>query len=1759
MRSFSIIAVSMLTGEIQSQVVKGPARSEPAIAPTGLAVAPSGFEENKGQVLTAAGDPAPFVRYRLTQGNTSIFLLDNGIAYQFNQSHYPEGYATLTRETHLDAAKQQELDALRKEVRLETYRMDMLLEGANANARITTEGRSEDYTQYYNHDALDVHTYTRVTYHEVYPGIDWVIYTTEKGMKYDFMVKPGTDPAQIKLRFKDHEELYVNAEGQLIHGNRMGRFTEAQPISFQSGKEVHTRFLLEGNRLSFALGAYDPSQQITIDPARIWGTYYGGTGNDSGQSCVVDVNGNVYLAGDTESNTSIASNGHQNTIGGNTDAYLVKFSGAGVRQWGTYYGGTGTDIGASCVVDGGNVYLAGYTNSNTGIASGGHQNTRGGGYDAFLVKFDASGVRQWGTYYGGIGTDFGMSCVADASGSAYLAGQTNSSTAIAFGGHQNGIGGSGIDDAFLVKFNSSGVRQWGTYYGGTDYDWGTSCTTDVNGDVYLVGTTISTTNIASGGHQNTFGGAEDAFLVKFNANGLRQWGSYYGGALNYESGKSCAVDNSGNVYLAGNTTGGTGIASGGHQNTYGGGMYDAYLVKFTANGVRQWGTFYGGNDYDTGQSCAVDGGGTVYLAGVTGSGIAISSDGYQDTYGGGVNDAFLVQFNTSGVRQWGSYYGGAGNDGGRWCAVDASSTVYLAGYTESITDIASVGHQNSHGGAMDAFLVKFDAGLTPGCSYSLTPTSNPTVPSTGAINLMVSVFADIGCAWTAVSNDPAMITIVSGSPGNGDGTVSYDVSSNPGSSARVGSFSVQGIVFQVTQEGSSGCAYSFNPANNPSVPSDGAANLSVNINTDTGCTWTAMNNTPAMITIVSGSSGIGSGLLTYNVSSNPGPTTRSGSISVEGVTFEIMQVGNTSFVYSVTASAQPENGTYPSAIPLSTQPHLKICTDGSRATILMVTANDASTNMSVIRMRMKHGNGDSGFSGVFEMGYDTTETTTTTRFTHPTYVITAPGASYRNDTLEVYSESAPLTVLASVPVRFYRSPIAFIHGFGGSAATFQPMANNLVSTGMYPPSFDLTGGSPLLYRAGYGARSLLPLSMNRREVPKAIKRSLTNAIAAGYSCGKATVIAHSMGGLLSRNYLGSYDGELYLGDISRLITVSTPHYGTQLANYCTPTFPLQAPNECSEVYGAIGLLPLGYTIGSVGTLVGALVSLSAARDMKVDADPILRLNTSPQLATVPSVTLATDETGDPNGLADFVRTRLSGALDPDDENIYDSEEHDLVVPMSSQQSGMQLQGIVQQQWHIGSSANGSIQSQVRTLLDLDPSSPAFSQTGFVQNTLVYSLPAGTVNELSAGGSRSTGELSIISPTQGEVFAPNETVSVDLEYSGEVTSMSMSVLGNGFDPIVIESASVSQLQFQVPSNAVGNVGIYVLGGDGVGWVASDATFITVMSPVVPDSIRATPGALEIPLGVSDYVAVEGYYGNGSPIDLIDAPGMTMAMNPDFLEYNGQGEFRALALGQTYVAFNYFGALDTTYFTIVDDPAALVAAFDYSDPVICAGGSVAFTDASLGMVTAYQWRFEGGEPLISSDPAPTVTYTLPGNYPVKLVTSFINGVDSLELVGLVVVQEALDVTVVDGGSSLTASVDNAFYQWLDCMNGHEAIVGAIAQDFAPAANGLYAVRVIAGACTDTSDCFTFIGTGLEPISADGGFRIMPNPNDGRFTVLLPHLEGQVRFVVTDVAGQVMWSETASGVRRWAFELNGSPGLYFMDIYSEHGRKTLKLLKQ
>jgi hypothetical protein len=441
----------------------------------------------------------------------------------------------------------------------------------------------------------------------------------------------------------------------------------------------------------------------------MWATYFGGPGaeyvNDYYDKVIAtDGAGNVYIAGFTDGITGVASGGFQSTYGGGTfDAYLAKYDPSGNLLWSTYYGGEGTDFGYNVTTDAaGNVFLSGYTNSTTGIESGGFQSSFSGGpYDAFLVKFDGDGNRIWATYYGGPSEEELWAVATDISGNVYIAGQTCSSSGIASGGFQNTTTGC---DPFLAKFNPSGNRLWSTYYGCGGGNV-TSIATDASENVYLAGYSLCIPDVAFGSFQNNNLPTTDAMLIKFDSSGNGIWARYFGGQ-GTDDAHAVTTDDIGNVYLSGMTDSQLGIASGGFQNTLGGNL-DAFLVKYNGDGDILWSTYYGGDGIDMANSVTTASG-KVYLSGVTTSTSNITLGGFQNTYGGGYYDAYLVEFDSSGNRNCATYYGGNLNEHGGHLSTDGSGNVYLAGYTSSTSGIASGGFQNSFGGGFsDAFIVKF--------------------------------------------------------------------------------------------------------------------------------------------------------------------------------------------------------------------------------------------------------------------------------------------------------------------------------------------------------------------------------------------------------------------------------------------------------------------------------------------------------------------------------------------------------------------------------------------------------------------------------------------------------------------------------------------------------------------------------------------------------------------------------------------------------------------------------------------------------------------------------------------------------------------------------------------------------------------------------------------------------------------------------------------------------------------------------------------
>lgn len=663
----------------------------------------SAFTENKGQVADQNGMVRKDVKYLYSAPGHKLVLKNNSFSYEIFtlEKKKKQEFSEATGENAIAFTPPYEGGArggfkTPEEVTVKTHRIDVSFVGANPDPVIIAEERSENYNNYYlahtpEEGVTNVLSYSKLTYKNLYPNIDIVFYAKEEGkLKYDIVVHPAGKLENVKMKY-DGADVLALKDGRLKIITAQGEINEEIPYSFlkETKQNVKANYVKDGNIISFHTD-YDKSQTLIIDPLLSWSTYYGGGNYDNFSRISLDSAGNIYGIGGTQSTSSIATSGaHQTSFIGSgfgvPDAFIVKFNNNGIRQWGTYFGGTGYDEGTDLTTDNNYLYLTGYTASTSGIASTGtHQTSIGGSYDVFIVKFNLSGSRQWGSYLGGSGSDIGSCIELDKNGNIFITGGTTSTSSIATSGApQTTIGGN--QDAFIVKFNNNGVRLWGTYFGDIGDDSGSEIRLDSN-YFYLAGSTKSSSNIStSGAHQTTLSNTtySDAFLIKFNINGIRQWGTYFGGN-NVDYITRMKINTNGQILITGETLSNSNIASiGAYQTTFSGNR-DAFLVKFNSSGVRQWGTYFGGTGDDQARDLVIDDSSNIYFIGYTSSTSSIVSSGaFQTSYGGGAFDAFIAKFKDNGQRHWSTYYGSSDRDIGNSIEIDKFRNIYISGSTNS--------------------------------------------------------------------------------------------------------------------------------------------------------------------------------------------------------------------------------------------------------------------------------------------------------------------------------------------------------------------------------------------------------------------------------------------------------------------------------------------------------------------------------------------------------------------------------------------------------------------------------------------------------------------------------------------------------------------------------------------------------------------------------------------------------------------------------------------------------------------------------------------------------------------------------------------------------------------------------------------------------------------------------------------------------------------------------------------------------------------
>jgi hypothetical protein len=598
----------------------------------------------------------------------------------------------------------------------------------------------------------DLNTYERVNLGDMYPGINVQLRATGNNVEKIFTVAPQQDPTQINIKIAGAQKLELGDQGELIAHTGNGPVTFTAPIAFQettTGKRttIDVAYALDAAQSSyrFTLGDYDKTQPLIIDPL-LQSSYLGAAANDSANAMAIHpISGDVYVTGYTSSAASSfpgVSGGDQGTYGGGTaDAFVSRFSAdltTLIRS--SYLGAAGDDQATALAFHptNGQVYVAGFTSSPTTTfpgVGGGAQGTYGGGtYDGFVSRFSADlSILIRSSYLGAAGDDQATAlAVHQTSGAVYVAGHTTSTGSSFPGVSGSALGSSGGGtDGFVSRFSADlATLVRSSYLGASGSDVASALAIHpASGEVYVAGHTSSTTNtfpgVSSGAQGTSGGGFVDGFVSRFSADLMTLVRSSYLGAAGEDRAYALAIHPaSGEVYVAGITdsTGSSfpGVRAGA-QTGYGGGIYDGFVSRFSADlGTLVRSSYLGATGTELANALVIHpASGEVYLAGWTVGGGSFPgvSGGAQGSYGGGNADGFVSRFSAdlaSLIRS--SYLGAAGYDEANALAIHpASGEVYVAGYTNSTgTTFPGVtrGAQGSYVGGTDAFVSRFSADLS---------------------------------------------------------------------------------------------------------------------------------------------------------------------------------------------------------------------------------------------------------------------------------------------------------------------------------------------------------------------------------------------------------------------------------------------------------------------------------------------------------------------------------------------------------------------------------------------------------------------------------------------------------------------------------------------------------------------------------------------------------------------------------------------------------------------------------------------------------------------------------------------------------------------------------------------------------------------------------------------------------------------------------------------------------------------------------------
>jgi Beta-propeller repeat len=605
----------------------------------------------------------------------------------------------------------------------------------------------------------NIHSYKKVRYSEIYPGVDVEYHGNGRLLEYDFIVQPGSNPHKIRIGFSGSRGVSINDSGDLVLKTAGDPIVQKKPHVYQvvDGQEqtVDAGYVISGNHVGFKIAAYDKTKPLVIDPVLVYSTFFGGTGSEIGYGIAVDLTGAVYVAGSTTSTDFPIQSAVQPAYGtGSTDAFVFKLDPtANQIVYSTFIGGSGTDEAHSIAVDaGGNAYITGFTQSNDFPVVNAIQKTRAGQQEAYVLKLNSSGSGiVFSTYLGGSADDRGFGIALDAANNVYVTGITASSNFPTLNPYQRNNAG-GFADGFVTKISPAGTLVYSTYVGGIGNDNPLGIAVDGVGAAYVTGWTTSVNFPRVNAFQTNFGGlttpigTDDVFVFKLNpaGNGL-DYSTYVGGTGSDEATR-IAVDSSGSAYVTGLTasldfptvapyqallSNAGACITGAVANPAA--CLDAFVFKLAPDGKSLvFSTYFGGFQTDSGTGIAVDASGAVYISGFTTSFDLPSANQIQSAIGGD-RDAFIAKFNPAGnVLVFSTFLGSTGTESATGLAVDPAGNVYVVGLTTSSDFTTANAVQATEAGGQDIFIAKVNVSdIVSSSQFQIAPQGVSSVVTKG--------------------------------------------------------------------------------------------------------------------------------------------------------------------------------------------------------------------------------------------------------------------------------------------------------------------------------------------------------------------------------------------------------------------------------------------------------------------------------------------------------------------------------------------------------------------------------------------------------------------------------------------------------------------------------------------------------------------------------------------------------------------------------------------------------------------------------------------------------------------------------------------------------------------------------------------------------------------------------------------------------------------------------------------------------------------